>query len=101
MLSDNSNPIEVVALFFGVTVKKDSMRFVISIAAFLMMFGLAAFGIISAQKVSAASQTTASFSSAIAGLQTASIALRALRGYPVNPINELAQNSSANAPSLA
>jgi hypothetical protein len=66
------------------------MRIVISIAAFLMMLDLAAFGIISAQKVSAASQTTASVSSATAGSQTASTALRR---HPVNPVNELAQNS--------
>ena len=74
------------------------MRIVIGIAAFLMMLGLAAFGIISAQKVTAASQMTASVSSTTAGSQTASIALRR---DPVNPINELAQNSAANAPSLA
>ena len=38
------------------------MRIVISIAALLMMLALAAFGIISAEKVSAGSQTTASVS---------------------------------------
>ena len=74
------------------------MRIVIGIAALLMMLGLAAFGIISAQKVSAASQTTASVSSATAGSQTAS---SALRRFPVNPVSQLAQNSAANAPSLA
>ena len=74
------------------------MRIIVSIAAFLIMLGLAAFGIISAQKVTAASQMTASVSSATAGSQTASTALRR---HPVNPINELAQNGAANAPSLA
>jgi hypothetical protein len=74
------------------------MRIVISIAALLMMLGLAAFGIISAEKVSAGSQTTASVSSATAGSQTASTASRR---FPVNPVSQLAQNSAANAPSLA
>ena len=74
------------------------MRIVISIAALLMILALAAFGIISAQKVSAGSQTTASVSSATAGSQTASTASRR---FPVNPVSQLAQNSAANAPSLA
>ena len=55
------------------------MRIIVSIAAFLIMLGLAAFGIISAQKVTAASQMTASVSSATAGSQTASTALRRTR----------------------
>ena len=67
------------------------MRIVISIAALLMMLALAAFGIISAEKVSAGSQTTASVSSATAGSQTASTAFRR---YPVNPVSQLAQNSA-------
>ena len=49
------------------------MRIVISIAALLMILALAAFGIISAQKVSAGSQTTASVSSATAGSQSAEV----------------------------
>ena len=62
------------------------MRVVISIAALLMMLALAAFGIISAEKVSAGSQTTASVSSAAAGSQTASTASRR---FPVNPVSQL------------
>jgi len=68
------------------------MRFVISIVAALMILGLAAFGVISAQKMLAApSSATASDSPPATG-QTAPIAARR---HPVNPVSQLAQTDDA------
>ena len=65
------------------------MRFIISIVAALMILGLAAFGVVSAQKMSTgASQATASDSSAASASQSA---LAAARRHPINPVNQLAQ----------
>ena len=71
------------------------MRFVITIVAVLMILGLAAFGVVSAQKMSAApSQATASDS------PVASVS------QPVNPVSQVAQTSgktvaAASAPVAA
>jgi hypothetical protein len=58
------------------------MRFIITTVAVLMILGLAAFGVVSAQKMSAApSQATASDS------PVASVS------HPVNPVSQVAQTS--------
>jgi peptidoglycan/xylan/chitin deacetylase (PgdA/CDA1 family) len=65
------------------------MRFAISIIAALMILGLAAFGVVSAQKMSPAqSQATASDSSAA---PAAPPAPAAARHHPVNPVSQVAQ----------
>jgi peptidoglycan/xylan/chitin deacetylase (PgdA/CDA1 family) len=65
------------------------MRFVISIIAALMILGLAAFGVVSAQKMAAApSQATASDSPAASASQPAPAAARR---HPVNPVSQVAQ----------
>jgi peptidoglycan/xylan/chitin deacetylase (PgdA/CDA1 family) len=70
------------------------MRFVISIVAALMILGLAAFGVVSAQKMSTgAAQATASDSPS-ATVQTAPIAARR---HPVNPVSQLAQTDAESA----
>jgi peptidoglycan/xylan/chitin deacetylase (PgdA/CDA1 family) len=80
------------------------MRFVISIVAVLMILGLAAFGVVSAQKMSAApSQATASDSPVASVSQPASAVARR---QPVNPVSEVAQTSgktvaAASAPVAA
>ena len=67
------------------------MRFVITIVAVLMILGLAAFGVVSAQKMSAApSQATASDSPAAPASQPASAAARR---HPVNPVSQVTQTS--------
>jgi len=68
------------------------MRFVISIVAALMILGLAAFGVVSAQKMSTApSQATASDSAAAPALQAAPAAARR---HPVNPVSQVAQQAA-------
>jgi hypothetical protein len=63
------------------------MRFIITIVAVLMILGLAAFGVVSAQKMSAApSQATASDSPAAPASQPASAAARR---HPVNPVSQV------------
>ena len=70
------------------------MRFVISIVAVLMILGLAAFGVVWAQKMSTgAAQATAS-DSPPAAAQTAPIAARR---HPVNPVSQLAQTDAESA----
>ena len=65
------------------------MRFVITIVAVLMILGLAAFGVVSAQKMSAVpSQATASDSPAASASQPAPAAARR---HPVNPVSQVAQ----------
>jgi peptidoglycan/xylan/chitin deacetylase (PgdA/CDA1 family) len=65
------------------------MRFIITVVAVLMILGLAAFGVVSAQKMSAApSQATASDSPAAAAPQPAPAAARR---HPVNPVSQVAQ----------
>jgi len=73
------------------------MRFVISIVAALMILGLAAFGVVSAQKMSTApSQATASDSAAAPAPQAAPAAAR---HHPaVNPVSQVAQTSVETAP---
>jgi peptidoglycan/xylan/chitin deacetylase (PgdA/CDA1 family) len=72
------------------------MRFVISIVAALMILGLAAFGIVSAQKMSASrSQAAASDSPA------PQAAPAATRRHPVNPVNQIAQTAGEPAPAPA
>ena len=71
------------------------MRFIITIVAVLMILGLAAFGVVSAQKMSAApSQATASDSPAALASQPASAAARR---HPVNALNQVAQTSGETA----
>ena len=65
------------------------MRFVISIVAALMILGLAAFGVVSAQKMSA-SQAPASNSSAAPASQPAPAAAQR---HPVNPVSQIAQQA--------
>ena len=73
------------------------MRFVISIVAALMILGLAAFGVVSAQKMSSApSQATASDSAAASAPQAAPTAARR---HPVNPVSQVSQSGAAPAAS--
>jgi peptidoglycan/xylan/chitin deacetylase (PgdA/CDA1 family) len=75
------------------------MRLVISVIAALMILGLAAFGIISAQKMSTSrSQATASDSPAAPALQAAPAAARR---HPVNPVSQIAQTAGEPAPAPA
>src|SRR5215475_14234673 len=68
------------------------MRFVISIVAALMILGLAAFGVVSAQKMSTSpSQATASDSPAAPAPQPAPAAARR---HPVNPVSQVAQQAA-------
>ena len=76
------------------------MRFVISIVAALMILGLAAFGVVSAQKMSTApSQATASDSAAAPAPQAAPAAAR--RHPAVNPVSQVAQTSVETAPAAS
>ena len=75
------------------------MRFVISIVAALMIMGLAAFGIVSAQKMSTArSQATASDSPATPAPQAAPTAARR---HPVNPVSQVAETGAEAAPAAS
>ena len=75
------------------------MRFVISIVAALMILGLAAFGVVSAQKMSSApSQATASDSAAASAPQAAPTAARR---HPVNPVSQVAQSGAEAAPAAS
>ena len=72
------------------------MRFVISIVAALMIMGLAAFGIVSVQKMSTAgSQATASDSPATPAPQAAP---PAAQRHPVNPVSQVAETGAEAAP---
>ena len=75
------------------------MRFVISIVAALMIMGLAAFGIVSVQKMSTArSQATASDSPATPAPPAA---LTAARRHPVNPVSQVAETGAEAAPAAS
>jgi peptidoglycan/xylan/chitin deacetylase (PgdA/CDA1 family) len=77
------------------------MRFFISIVAALMILGLAAFGVMSAQKMSATpSQATASNSAVDPAPQAVPAAVRR---PPVNPVSQIAQivGEPAQAPAVA
>jgi peptidoglycan/xylan/chitin deacetylase (PgdA/CDA1 family) len=75
------------------------MRLVISIIAALMILGLAAFGIVSGQKMSTSrSQATASDSSATPAPQAAPTAARR---HPVSPVSQIAQTAAEPAPAPA
>ena len=72
------------------------MRLVISIIAALMILGLAAFGIVSGQKMSTSrSQATASDPPAPQAAPTAA------RRHPVNPVSQIAQTVGQPAPAPA
>ena len=72
------------------------MRFVISIVAALMILGLAAFGIVSAQKMfTSRSQATASDSPATPAPQDVPTAARR---HPVNPVSQVAESGAEAAP---
>jgi peptidoglycan/xylan/chitin deacetylase (PgdA/CDA1 family) len=76
------------------------MRFVISIVAALMVLGLAAFGVVSAQKMSAtSSQATAAADSTAPPAPQA--APGAARRHPVNPVSQIAQTAGEPAPAPA
>jgi peptidoglycan/xylan/chitin deacetylase (PgdA/CDA1 family) len=73
------------------------MRFIITIVAVLMILGLAAFGVVSAQRMSAApSQPTASDSLATPASQPAPAVAR---HHPVNPVGQIAQVAQPGAES--
>jgi len=75
------------------------MRFVISIVVTLMIMGLAAFGIVSVQKMSTArSQATASDSPATPAPQAAPTAARR---HPVNPVSQVAETGAEAAPAAS
>ena len=75
------------------------MRFVISIVAALMIMGLAAFGIVSVQKMSTARpQATASDSPATPAPQAAPTAARR---HPVNPVSQVAETGAEAAPAAS
>jgi peptidoglycan/xylan/chitin deacetylase (PgdA/CDA1 family) len=75
------------------------MRFVISIVAALMIMGLAAFGIVSVQKMSTArSQATASDSPATPAPPAAPTAARR---HPVNPVSQVAETGAEAAPAAS
>ena len=75
------------------------MRFAISIVAALMILGLAAFGVVSAQKMSTApSQATASNSAAAPAPQAAPAAARR---HPVNPVSQVAQAGPETPPAAS
>jgi peptidoglycan/xylan/chitin deacetylase (PgdA/CDA1 family) len=71
------------------------MRFVISIVAALMVLGLAAFGVVSAQKMSATPSPATAVASAP---QTAPAPVRR---HPVNPVSQIAQTAGEPAPAPA
>jgi peptidoglycan/xylan/chitin deacetylase (PgdA/CDA1 family) len=75
------------------------MRFVISIVAALMVLGLAAFGVVSAQKMSA----TPSPATATAAASAPQAAPAPVRRHPVNPVSQIAQTAGepATAPAPA
>jgi peptidoglycan/xylan/chitin deacetylase (PgdA/CDA1 family) len=75
------------------------MRFVISIVAALMILGLAAFGVVSAQKMAtASSQATASDSAAA---PTSQAAPAAARRHPLNPVSQVAETGVETAPAAS
>ena len=75
------------------------MRFVISIVAALMIMGLAAFGIVSVQKMSTArSQATASDPPATPAPRAAPTAARR---QPVNPVSRVAETDAEAAPAAS
>ena len=76
------------------------MRFAISIIAALMILGLAAFGVVSTQKMSASPSQTAAVSAAAAAPQAAAAPARR---HPVNPVSQIAQPTGepASAPAAA
>jgi peptidoglycan/xylan/chitin deacetylase (PgdA/CDA1 family) len=75
------------------------MRFAISIVAALMILGLAAFGVVSAQKMSTApSEATASDSAAAPAPQAAPAAARR---HPVNPVSQVAQAGPETPPAAS
>jgi peptidoglycan/xylan/chitin deacetylase (PgdA/CDA1 family) len=73
------------------------MRFVISIVAALMILGLAAFGVVSAQKMSA----TPSPATATAAASAPQAAPAPVRRHPVNPVTQIAQTAGEPAPAPA
>jgi hypothetical protein len=75
------------------------MRFAISIVAALMILGLAAFGVVWAQKMSTApSEATASDSAAAPAPQAAPAAARR---HPVNPVSQVAQAGPETPPAAS
>jgi peptidoglycan/xylan/chitin deacetylase (PgdA/CDA1 family) len=72
------------------------MRFIVIIVSVLMVLGLAAYGLVSAQKTSTApSQATASDSAAAPALRAEPAAARR---QPVNPVSQVAQTAAEPAP---
>ena len=75
------------------------MRFAISIVAALMILGLAAFGVVSAQKMSTASSLAIASDSLAAPVPQA--APGAGRRHPANPVSQIAQTGAESAPAAA
>jgi hypothetical protein len=75
------------------------MRLAISIVAALMILGLAAFGVVSAQKMATApSRATASDSATAPAPQAAPAATRR---HPVNPVSQVAETGAETAPAAS
>jgi peptidoglycan/xylan/chitin deacetylase (PgdA/CDA1 family) len=74
------------------------MRVVISVIAVLMILGLAAFGVVSGQKMRAASPSATSSASPPAAAQTVPAAARR---HLANPVSQLAQKDPESAPAAA
>jgi hypothetical protein len=75
------------------------MRFIIIIVSVLMILGLAAFGVVSAQKMATArSQATASDSAADS---TPRAEPAAARRHPVNPVSQVAETDPDTAPAAS
>ncbi len=73
------------------------MRFVISIVAALVILGLAAFGVVSAQKMSAGTTKVAAASDSAPAPAPQAAPVTARR-HPVNPVSEVAQTATDSAP---
>ena len=74
------------------------MRFIISIVAALTILGLAAFGVVSAQKMSTTLSSATAFDSPAAAPQAAPAATWR---HPLNPVGQIAQSGPAASTPVA
>jgi peptidoglycan/xylan/chitin deacetylase (PgdA/CDA1 family) len=70
-----------------------NMRFIITIVSVLIILGLVAFGVVSAQKMFTASDSPAAPASHLASA--------AARHHPINPVSQIAQTSGETAPAAS
>jgi peptidoglycan/xylan/chitin deacetylase (PgdA/CDA1 family) len=70
-----------------------NMRFIITIVSVLIILGLVAFGVVSAQKMLTASDSPAAPASHLASA--------AARHHPINPVSQIAQTSGETAPAAS